>query len=145
MRNQVGILLFIVGWLHFSVNAFACDCKTPTISHRFRTSDVVFTGEIVEITDSHKVTFQVFRQWKGDGIKEIKVKVFDLPDICGDMVLRKGLRYLVFASKDNQSESEWTTNGDCGQNVPLTQANFEIKILDCIANMSCNDLPLPHN
>lgn len=137
--NLISALLF---WLAVPNKSAICDCTPATVSQKLSNSELIFSGEILKVSEGNEVTFKVIQQWKGETKKEIDVFVFDLPQMCGDMAIRRGIQYLIYASKDEKKEGKWITSGDCENNIILHRANFDLKMLDCAINHKCKDLPV---
>jgi hypothetical protein len=136
------IISVFFAWLTPPVKSFICDCTPASVSHKLSSSDLIFSGEIILVSKGNQVTFKVLQTWKGETKKEITVNVFDLPQMCGDMAIMRGFKYLIYASQDEKQEGQWITYGDCGNNVILHRANFDLKMLDCAINHKCKDLPV---
>lgn len=121
--------------------SFACSCSDPDIRQRFRSSKAVFSGEVVSMTDLAekdfvdslffwKAVFKVDKQWKGKKQKQIEALVaFDNPGWCGDLNVKVGDKFLIYAPAKDGRLLVYT---DCGpnRNYKWTETLKEEKILD---------------
>lgn len=120
--------------------AYACSCGDPSLRQKFRSSDAVFVGKVIEFKDRpdfksveelneffYEVIFKVEKQWKGERRSEIKAFAdFDTPGTCNDLDLSVGKRILVFAPREH---GELLIYRDCGPNRSADHARDEIKKL----------------
>lgn len=124
----------------FAPAAHACSCGSPSLRSRFRHSDAVFIGKVVEMSPVQPsedfplavsvVRFEVERRWKGARGREVAALAdFDSPGMCGDLKLAVGERYLIFAPREKGRLRVYT---DCGPNrdAGWDQAADEMKRLD---------------
>lgn len=117
--------------------SFACSCADPSVREKFRGSSVVFVGEVISFealekpTDNFfldKAVFKVVEQWKGKKQAEISAIVsIDSPGMCGDLDLKVGEKFLIYAPKEN---NQYAIYRDCGPSIPYKYADKEIKKLD---------------
>jgi hypothetical protein len=118
----------------------ACSCGEFSVRQKFRSSDAVFVGRVVELTPfgptkefplaMHLVRFEVERRWKGARGREVTaVADFDSPGMCGDLKLEVGGRYLIYAPSE---KGRLRVYADCGPNLDLKwkEAAGEMKRLD---------------
>jgi hypothetical protein len=129
----------VVGLLTISASIVqACSCADPSQRAKFRKADVVFLGEITDHgffdginKDSQlvqSVSFAVKRQWKGPRQKQIRLLMpFDGPGMCGDMKLKPGSQYLIYAFREKEG---LVTYADCGPNIEASYAAEDIKNLN---------------
>lgn len=127
-------LLFVT---HISI--FACTCADISQRERFRRSNSVFLGEVIEIKDSseqnenlkylfYSVKFKVEKKWKGKKSKEISVLADnDTPEMCGDLGLKVGRKFLIYSVK---SFGKLVVNQDCPLSRNAEYAKAEITNLD---------------
>jgi hypothetical protein len=120
--------------------ALACSCVEFSVRHKFRYSDAVFVGQVVELTPvepskdfplaMYAVRFEVERRWKGAQGREVTaVADYDQRGWCGDLNLTVGERYLIYAPREKGRLHIYT---DCGPNLDLKwkEAAEEMKRLD---------------
>jgi hypothetical protein len=111
-----------------------------SVRHRFRYSDAVFVGKVLELTPTeptkdfpiamYVVKFEVERRWKGARGREVTaIADFDQKGWCGDLNLTVGERYLIYAPREKGRLRVLT---DCGPNRDLKwkETGAEIKQLD---------------
>ena len=123
--------------------ALACSCAEFSVRHKFRHSDAVFVGKVVEMGPFgptkefplavYLVRFEVERRWKGARGREVTaVADFDRPGWCGDLNLTVGERYLIYAPRE---KGRLHVHTDCGPNLDLkwTEAAEEMKRLGSVA------------
>lgn len=96
-----------------------------TAHKAFKTSDVVFTGEIIEIQkgsvrDEEKIKFKVKSAWKKDVGETFVLKTYRRS--CGFSV-NVGDKYLVYAYKDGKA----FTTGFCTRTKLLSKAAGDLK------------------
>ena len=132
--NKLTILVAVFSLLRSS--ALGCSCADPTIREKFRSSSLVFVGTVTDFKDAPKndqafvysVTLNIERQWKGSRQKEVTVLwAFDIPNMCNDLPLIKGERYLVYTSRDQGSYAVYP---DCGTNYFAKYRSAEIAKLN---------------
>ncbi|HEX7957186.1 MAG TPA: hypothetical protein VF508_09600 [Pyrinomonadaceae bacterium] len=120
--------------------ARACSCGEQSVRQKFRYSDAVFLGRVVELTPFGPtedfplavslVRFEVERRWKGAKARELTgVADFDQPGFCGDLKLAVGGRYLIYAPREKGRLRVLT---DCGPNTTAEYAGPEMKRLDSL-------------
>ena len=137
MKRAIGTLL--VGFLVTlsAPEVFACSCASFSVREKFRHSDVVFLGKVVEMTPFeptkdfplaiHLVRFEVEKSWKGDVGREVTaVADIDIPVMCGDLNLAVGESYLIYAPREKGRLRVLT---DCGPNLNAKHAGREMKQL----------------
>ena len=118
-------------------DAHACSCGEQSVRDKFRYSDAVFLGRVVELTPfgptddfpmaMYVVRFEVERRWKGaKGHEVTAVADFDSPGMCGDLNLAVGGRYLIYAPREKGRLRVLT---DCGPNTTAEYAGPEMKRL----------------
>lgn len=124
--------------------AFACDCDSQSQRQRFRAANSVFVGEVLDFkvrpeieaeTETnedlknfpYQVTFRVEKQWKGKRQSKISAfAAFDNPGFCGDLELKIGKRFLIYAPRDY---GQLIVYRDCGPNREAEYVKDEIKNL----------------
>jgi hypothetical protein len=116
---------------------YACSCATRTLAEEFRTSDAVFSGEVVSIEENElspdaipplgRVTFEIRKSWKG--VSEESVAVYGQGDeaSCG-IDFEKGRNYLVYAYRLNEENTPLETSF-CDATKPLTEAEGDLRLL----------------
>ena len=118
--------------------ALSCSCADPSQAEKFRKAEVVFLGQITAVSehrptskDDHfinSVSFKVEKQWKGSKKSAISVLLgIDMPEMCGDMSLIIGQRYLMYAYHE---KDELISYADCGPNIQAENAKSDIKNLN---------------
>jgi hypothetical protein len=121
----------------FAREAGACSCREQTVREKFRSSDAVFVGKVIELTPveptkdfpiaMYLVKFEVERSWKGArGRVVTAVADFDQPGFCGDLKLAAGGSYLIYAPREKGRLRVLT---DCGPNMHVGYAGEEMKRL----------------
>jgi hypothetical protein len=133
------LIIFVVLVIFGSTAAYACSCADPSQRERFRKSNSVFLGEVLEyrqLRDDepafdtsfvYRVTFKVEKQWKGKRRSTISALAgFDDPGMCGDLDLSVGKRILIYAPRKRR---ELLIYRDCGPNRNAGHAKDEIKNL----------------
>jgi hypothetical protein len=117
--------------------AHACSCGEQSVRQKFRYSDAVFLGRVVEMSPfgptedfpvaMYVVRFAVERRWKGAASREVTaVADFDQPGFCGDLKLAVGGRFLIYAPRHKGRLHVFT---DCGPNTTFEYAGEEMKQL----------------
>ena len=117
--------------------AFACSCADPSVREKFRASDAVFLGKVVEMSPfepdrdfplgMYLVRFEVERRWKGGVGREVTaVADFDRPGWCGDLKLAVGESFLIYAPRRKGRLRVLT---DCGPNLNAAYAGEEMRRL----------------
>jgi hypothetical protein len=118
--------------------AHACSCADFSVREKFRYSDAVFVGKVVELSHieptkdfpmaMYLVRFEVERRWKGAKGREVRaIADFDQPGFCGDLKLAVGGRFLIYAPRER---GELRVLTDCGPNRNVVYAGEEMKRLD---------------
>lgn len=81
----------------------ACDCAPPPAPKKaMRFATAVFLAEVVkveEVGESHTVTLQVAKWWKGGDAAEVTVSTHKSGKSCG-YGFEKGKKYLVYANEE---------------------------------------------
>ena len=124
--------------LFCAVEVFPCTCGVPGTRVKFRTSHSVFIGKVTEMTPfgptddfplaMHMVTFKVEKRWKGSKKPEITaVANFDSPGMCGDLGLKVGERFLIYAERE---KGRLLVHGDCSPSMKIEYAAEEVKRLN---------------
>lgn len=118
--------------------AYSCSCADPSVRQKFRMSDLVFVGQVIDYTDApptkeasvmYSVTLKVEKQWKGAKKPEIKVWWgFDSPGMCNDLSLVKGEKYLIYTNREKDGYGG--VEPDCGTNYRAKYHEKEIEQLD---------------
>jgi hypothetical protein len=115
--------------------AFSCSCSDPSQREKFREANTVFLGEVTEygerkVTDEDfsaypfLVRFKVERQWKGAKKQEIVALAdYDNPGWCGDLDLKVGERFLIYAYRE---KGRLLVVTDCGPNRKAVYAEEEL-------------------
>lgn len=141
MKYFFQINTFVILVFGFNLIVSACSCADPSQRERFRASNAVYLGEVVEIKDTkesseelkmyfYSVKFKVEKQWKGKKSEEITVLAsYDSPGWCGDLNLRVGVRFLIYARK---SAGKLVVHQDCPISRTAEYAKDEIKNLNNI-------------
>jgi len=137
MRSLIIYAFVIVSIFTFSQSAEACTCRpTPegySISKQVRearsAAGAVFTGEVVEITESSDgyyvaVRMKVASKWKGVKSKEVVVYTGRGGGDCG-YSFSVGGKYLVYASR---MEGRLFTN-ICQRTTPIQYAAEDLAVL----------------
>jgi hypothetical protein len=119
--------------------AFSCSCADPSQREKFREANTVLLGEVTEIRESKEtdknfstypflVRFKVERQWKGAKKQEfVALADYDNPGMCGDLDLKVGERFLIYAYRE---KGRLLIVTDCGPNRRAEYAEEEIEKLD---------------
>lgn len=125
--------MLIVFAFNFSA-AYSCTCADIPQRKVFRTSKAVFLGEFVESFPSsdkdflQAIRFKVIKQWKGKKEPEqVLLWGFDLPNMCGDLKLEKGEKYLIYADREKQS---LIVHADCGRSRHVKYVEEDIRKLN---------------
>jgi hypothetical protein len=124
---------WFIGVFIFSAHEVVCQCKCAhvpgstylTAHEALKTSDVVFTGEIVEVkkgasADEYGVNFKIKSVWKKDVGESVVLRTYRVS--CG-FFGEEGDKYLVYAYV---REGALTTNG-CTRTTPLAKASADLK------------------
>lgn len=140
MRVIFNLLISLLLLTFGSSLVYACSCGELSQRQRFRASNAVFLGEVIEYkerpyleTDKLKgypfqVTFKVERQWKGKRQSQITALAdFDMVGMCGDLDLNVGQRLLIYAPREH---GQLVIIRDCGPNEYAEYAKDEIKSLN---------------
>ena len=137
MKYIVQSALILTLFILSTSTAYSCSCAYPSIREKFRASDLVFVGQVVEIKDAplikdslflHSVTLKVEKIWKGKRRPEITVLwAWDNPGMCNGLLLVKGERYLIYTSREKEGYGVYP---DCGTNYLAKDVAEEIKKLN---------------
>lgn len=129
-------LIFIFSGVTISI---ACSCADTSVRGSFRNASVVFSGEVksFDVLEKafdgffdYKAVFKVEKQWKGKKQNEIiALASTDEPGMCGDLDLKVGEKFLIYAPKRKGS---YVIFRDCPSSVPLASADDDIKKLNNI-------------
>ena len=117
-------------------NAHACSCISLPLEKHLRTSDAVFSGEVVGIDENDlspgagprlgKVAFDVSDVWKG--VSEESVAVYGQgPEASCGLNFEEGESYLVFAHRSNE-DGPLETNL-CDATKLLAAAEDDLRVL----------------
>jgi hypothetical protein len=164
MKSFVRRALFVCSLLCLGATA-AYSCTCLQISHRkeFRQSDVIFSGQVISITedrsyrppklqvspiiqkriDSTKrylVNFKVERKFKGQAGKEIPLTSYESDGPCSGMTFTKGERYLIYADR---KEGRLEDGGLCSRTRKLDSSSKEFRDLNSFWFRFKSRLPLP--
>ena len=141
-RTRLGFLIFalavnllLAGTSNLR-NAHACSCASVPLEEYLRTSDAVFSGEVVGIDANDlsrgpwpqlgKVTFNVSDVWKG--VSEEPVAVYGQgPEASCGIDFEKGESYLVYAYRSNEDGPLETDL--CNATKPLAAAERDLGVL----------------
>ena len=131
--RKIILAVGFIGVLVFGAQEALCQCTCAFIPgsvrfpvHKaFKTSDIVFTGEIVAVKkgaapDEYQVEFKIKSVWRKDVGESIILRTYR--DSCG-FFGEKGEEYLVYAYVD---EGAFTTSG-CTRTKPLEKAAADLK------------------
>lgn len=132
------ILLFsivVTGLILFSKSkVYACSCAGGDAKEKLERSTVVFVGKVIDKGGTKKFqhgrlreyTFEVDKAWKGDDEKHVTIYSYDGSSAsCGyDFVTNQ--TYLVYSYQGNDNLIQTNL---CSGNIPISQANEEIKQL----------------
>jgi hypothetical protein len=137
MRYIVQSALALTLLMFSATIAYSCSCADPSIREKFRASDLVFVGQVVNFKDApplkdsifvYSVTLKVERQWKGTRKPEITVLwAWDNPGMCNDLSLVRGERYLIYTNREKEGYGVYP---DCGTNYLAKYHAEEIKKLN---------------
>jgi hypothetical protein len=120
-------------------NARACTCASlEPLEEHLRTSDAVFSGEVVGIDENDlspgvgpslgKVTFDVSDVWKG--VSEESVAVYGQgPEASCGIDFEKGESYLVYAYRSNGDGAHPLETDLCNATKPLEAAQGDVRVL----------------
>jgi hypothetical protein len=117
-------------------NAHACSCASVPLEEHLRTSDAVFSGEVVGIDQNDlssgagpqlgKVTFDVSDVWKG--VSEEPVAVYGKgPEATCGIDFEEDESYLVYAHRSNEDDPLETYL--CDATKPLAAAERDLRLL----------------
>jgi hypothetical protein len=129
--------LFVAGFLN-APGAYACSCIFQPLEKEIRTSDAVFSGEVVNIDESDlspgvgprlgKVTFDVNESWKGMLGESVAVYGQGPEESCG-IEFENDESYLVYAYRSNGDTSEPLETNFCDATKLLDEAGGDLQIL----------------
>ena len=127
------MLLFIEPGFGLPIRACYCapPAKPPTAEELMNTYDLVFMGNVLEVTLDNwgmMVRFAVEQSWKSDNETEVSISTSGTGSACG-YLFKKDQRYLVFA-KGNKCIFFTSL---CDPNVPYEEAKVIIHKLDAYA------------
>jgi len=110
MKKAIYISLALTMFLFASAEkSFACSCEVTLepekkqIQDAFTSSGAVFSGEVVEVSESPAdknsllVKFKVAQSWKGESKREITITTNKESSMCG-YSFEVGEKYLVYAN-----------------------------------------------
>lgn len=129
------ILVYILMIFGIASVAYACSCIPQSTQEHFNQNDVVFTGKVVNkdskmLSDYYVVTFEVYKQYKGDVVsKNIEIVTHQSSATCG-VNFEEGKEYVVFAS---DADGELMT-GLCSGTSDLEYAQETVNELEYIKN-----------
>ena len=135
-----GALAFLVLSLAAAA-ARACSCMPypddprEAVQRAWEHSDAVWSGEVIDqrpvsvegAPAAIEVTLKVARRWKGPEEAQVKIRTSDNSAACG-YNFETGAQYLVFAHRDEQSDTYGT--GLCSLTRPLADARALVRALD---------------
>jgi len=132
------VLVIIISMLTIETeSAYACSCAPPgPLNEELTTAAAVFTGKVVgtvepidgfgpiSSADPIKVTFQVYKVWKGSVSQTTNITTARSGSSCG-YTFEKGIEYIVYAhgSENNLSVSL------CSRTQPLASAEDDLALL----------------
>ncbi len=133
----VAINLLVVGILNVR-EAHACSCASQTLEKEIRTSDAVFSGEVVGVESDvllpgpgpplGKVTFDVRDSWKG--VSGQSVVVYGQgPEVSCGIDFEQGKSYLVYAYRSKGNEGDPLETSLCDATKPLAEAKGDLPVL----------------
>jgi hypothetical protein len=132
LRLLVAVALLVLSTPRDSA---ACSCVPDVpLCESFWSSDAVFEGEVVEVTDrkdaptpfaKRRARFTVARVWRGDVPASVDVMTGSGGGDCG-YGFRKGRKYLVYAS---EGQSGLVTNS-CSPTKPLDRAAPDLEYVN---------------
>ena len=134
--SQIALSVLLV--VSLVSTALSCSCADPGQAEKFRKAEVVFLGQITAVSEHrptakddyfiNSVNFTVEKQWKGSKESALSVLLgIDTPEMCGDMSLIVGQRYLMYAYHE---KDELISYADCGPNILAEDAKSDIKNLN---------------
>ncbi len=110
MKKYIYISLALAMFLFASAErSFACGCKVTLepkkkqIQDAFTDSGAIFSGEVVEVSESPAdensllVKFKIAQSWKGESKREITITTAKESSMCG-YGFEVGKKYLVYAN-----------------------------------------------
>ena len=119
-------------------NAHACSCISVPLEEHLRTSDAVFSGEVVGIDENDlspgagpqlgKVTFDVSGVWKGASEEPVAVYGQGPEASCG-IDFEEGESYLVYAYRSNGDGTNPLQTDLCNATKPLAAAERDLRVL----------------
>ena len=119
-------------------NAHACSCISVPLEEHLRTSDAVFSGEVVGIDENDlppgagpqlgKVTFDVSDVWKGASEEPVAVYGQGPEASCG-IDFEEGESYLVYAYRSNGDGIKPLQTDLCNATKPLAAAKRDLRVL----------------
>jgi hypothetical protein len=142
-RSRAGLLaaalvanLLLVGGPGAS-EAHACTCALVSTERQIKTSDAMFSGEVVSIEPGERaanvsppslgrVTFEVEDSWEGGLEGTVDVYGHGPGASCG-IKFDEGKSYLVYARRSGGGDSLQT--GLCDSTKPLEQAEDDLRLL----------------
>jgi hypothetical protein len=114
--------------------AYSCSCADIPQRKVFRASRAVLLGEFVESFPSNDkdfllaVKFKVIKQWKGEKKPDhVLLWGYDIPEMCGDLKLEKGERYLIYADRE---KNNLIVHTDCGRSSHIKYAEGDVRKLN---------------
>ena len=128
MKKILVITASLFGVLPVSL-AIACSCLPRTPEQTFASSQSVFAGQAIEITqlrqeEKVRVIFKVSRVWKGRRSPRLVVTTSGSSASCG-YSFEQGKEYLVYASAEPR-----LTTGLCSGTKPLSMAQADLAYLE---------------
>ncbi len=143
-RIRLGFLIFalavnlLVAGTSNLRNAHACSCVSVPLEKHLRTSDAVFSGEVVGIDENDlspgpgprlgKVTFDVSDVWKGVSKESVAVYGQGPEATCG-IDFEEGESYLVYAYRSNGDGANLLQTDLCNETKPLEAAERDLRVL----------------
>ena len=141
-RVRLGVLIFalavnlLLAGASNLRNAHACSCISLPLEKHLRSSDAVFSGEVVGVDENDlspgagprlgKVTFDVSDVWKG--VSEESVAVYGQgPGASCGLNFEEDESYLVYAYRSNEDGPLETDL--CNATKPLTEAERDLRLL----------------
>jgi hypothetical protein len=130
--------LFVAAFL--APSAHACSCASVSPERQIKTSDAVFSGEVMETEEGGlvspsdtgpplgPVTLDVKDAWKGASENSIVVYGYGLEASCG-IEFERGESYLVYAHRSNGEASKPLETSLCEGTKPMSDAGADLRVL----------------
>ena len=154
-RSSARILPFVCSSLLvlIAVKSWACKCDPITVEDDYKTSDIVFYGEVLQKGESAtslprqlliEVEFEVEDMWKGEKTSRIEVSTEPYSASCG-YKFEVGTSYLVFVdrreSQTNEASDavEYLYTGWCSANQPRHDSLVSIALTKQLEELRLKD------